>query len=266
MKKLVAIMLALSFASIFTIGAQARLLGDVNSDNKTNSQDALMVLKYSVGNLDSIDTKRADVNGDGRINSSDALIILKISVGSYTGDIEIDDELVTSFTADTVDPIIKTGTYTMKLSMTSDGTTLDPTIEVDGNNIAVSMTVKYGLLPIEVTILVKDGKTYAVMPSLKMYFDTQEDLSSINTSQVKEKAYLKSEYATIDGVKYVCESFKTSDGQFVNYYFLDGKWKIFESEAGNAESRQNVISLAKGVRTSSFDLTGYTYGGNLADK
>ncbi len=61
--------------------AFAALRGDVNGDGTVNSSDALLVLQYAVGQIDSINEERADVNYDGMINSSDALIILKISVG-----------------------------------------------------------------------------------------------------------------------------------------------------------------------------------------
>lgn len=57
--------------------------GDVNQDNRINSEDALMVLKYVVGacNLNSEQFKRADVNRDHKVNTSDALCILKYVVG-----------------------------------------------------------------------------------------------------------------------------------------------------------------------------------------
>ena len=193
------------------------------------------------------------------------MIVLKISVGLYTGDLEINDELITSFTADTVDSILATGKYTMTIEMELDGEDYEPTIEVNGAEMAFTITVNYGIIPVKAIFLVKDEKTYAVIPMAKMYFDTDEDYSGIVSSQKNEKTYLKSEYVTIDNVKYVCESFKTSDGQLLNYYFLDGKWKIFETEAGNPESRQKIVSLTAGVNASSFDISGYKYGGTLPE-
>lgn len=58
-------------------------IGDVNSDTKINSSDALFVLRCSVGQEkpDRIQAICGDVNADGAINSIDALIILQISVG-----------------------------------------------------------------------------------------------------------------------------------------------------------------------------------------
>lgn len=58
-------------------------IGDVNSDNKINSTDALKVLEYSVGkaNLNKSQLKAADIDKNGQANSQDAFIILSISSG-----------------------------------------------------------------------------------------------------------------------------------------------------------------------------------------
>ncbi|MBO5420954.1 MAG: dockerin type I repeat-containing protein [Clostridia bacterium] len=57
--------------------------GDVNSDKKINSTDALMVLQHSVKliTLTSAQITVADMNSDNKINSLDALVILQKSVG-----------------------------------------------------------------------------------------------------------------------------------------------------------------------------------------
>ena len=61
----------------------AVVLGDTNGDGKTNSQDALSILKHSSGltKLNGDFLKAADINEDGKINSSVALKILKCSAG-----------------------------------------------------------------------------------------------------------------------------------------------------------------------------------------
>lgn len=58
-------------------------LGDVNSDNKINSADALKVLEYAVGKakLNKSQLKAADIDKNGQVNSQDAYIILSISSG-----------------------------------------------------------------------------------------------------------------------------------------------------------------------------------------
>lgn len=59
------------------------IIGDVNSDGKINSTDALLCLQHSVGKikLEGDTFTVADVDKNGFVNSSDALKILQFSVG-----------------------------------------------------------------------------------------------------------------------------------------------------------------------------------------
>ncbi|MCC7261928.1 MAG: choice-of-anchor D domain-containing protein [Candidatus Latescibacteria bacterium] len=57
--------------------------GDVNGDGKSNSADAVLVLRYSAGliTLRAAQQWAGDVNGDGKTNAADAILILRKSVG-----------------------------------------------------------------------------------------------------------------------------------------------------------------------------------------
>ena len=61
-------------------------LGDVNSDGKVNSNDALVALRVAVGKttLDEAATLRGEVTGDGVVNAKDALEMLQFTVGKRT--------------------------------------------------------------------------------------------------------------------------------------------------------------------------------------
>lgn len=63
-------------------------LGDVNSDGKINSTDALAILKYATGSVkfNSNQLKAGDLNRDGKVNSNDALIVLNITTGKISAD------------------------------------------------------------------------------------------------------------------------------------------------------------------------------------
>ncbi len=58
-------------------------IGDINSDSKINSADALLALEYAVGSKDFTmsQKKSGDLDKNGKINSHDAYIILSISSG-----------------------------------------------------------------------------------------------------------------------------------------------------------------------------------------
>lgn len=63
--------------------APSYTLGDVNSDGKINSNDALQILEYSTGarTFNANQLKAGDLNRDNKVNSNDALIVLSIATG-----------------------------------------------------------------------------------------------------------------------------------------------------------------------------------------
>lgn len=75
-----------AFAVSNTRSAFSGAYGDVDGNGSVNSNDALCVLVYSVGNAKFTEQQMlaADVNADGNVNSADALNILQYSVGTLT--------------------------------------------------------------------------------------------------------------------------------------------------------------------------------------
>lgn len=75
-----------AFAVGNTRSAFSGVYGDVDGNGSVNSNDALCVLVYSVGNAKFTEQQMlaADVNADGNVNSADALNILQYSVGTLT--------------------------------------------------------------------------------------------------------------------------------------------------------------------------------------
>ena len=56
-------------------------MGDVTGDGKRNYEDALKILRYSIGLEVLKFANLADINSDGNVNCSDALTILRKSIG-----------------------------------------------------------------------------------------------------------------------------------------------------------------------------------------
>lgn len=85
MKKIYCVILSIIIlltSSFITLSA-TDIKGDVNKDNKVNSEDALLILKCSVGSVlpSDFDYVLADITCDDVINSADALMVLQIAVG-----------------------------------------------------------------------------------------------------------------------------------------------------------------------------------------
>lgn len=56
--------------------------GDADGSGTVDAGDALLVLRYALGIINSLPfAEYSDVNGDGSIDSSDALIILRYALG-----------------------------------------------------------------------------------------------------------------------------------------------------------------------------------------
>ena len=61
-------------------------LGNVDEDDKVDTNDALLVLQFTVKSktLTEWQTKVADVNGDGKVTAVDAMLILQYTTGKIT--------------------------------------------------------------------------------------------------------------------------------------------------------------------------------------
>ena len=92
MKKVLCTLLVLGIILTSSFTAFAATAGDVNSDGKINSADALGILQHTVGSKPKNFNKDvADINADGTINSADALMVLQIAVGSIKPPMSKDD-------------------------------------------------------------------------------------------------------------------------------------------------------------------------------
>ena len=262
MKKIISAVLAAATALTLCTAAYARLAGDVNGDGLTNSTDALNVLQYSVGSIDKIDEKAADVNEDKIINSTDALCILQISVGSYKGSLEIEDDvLVTSLKKDNVDPILKSGKFTLTTTVVSEDNSIPTTIMVNGDDL--SADINYN--GINCRMLILGGQCYLIFPGLRVY-GTVNSVPSITIAGTAKEEYVGSKNCESDGKTYVVETYKSSDGSSRDYYFLDGTWvKLITTAADGTVSEQRIDLLKAGVTDANFSLKGYFKVADLSD-
>lgn len=260
MKRFISLFLAIFFVLALSVTASARLVGDVDSDGVANATDALMILKHTVGKpVDKMNLDYADVNGDGNVNATDALIVLQITVGKYKGDLEVDEEFVTNYKAEIVDPIMKTGKFTLVTEADIDGTKGNVTFMIRDQDVCVDMVVE----TVNIRMLILDGKTYSVIltnaiPFVKGIYAESDETIDVNIGGSGAKLeYIKSEKVGIDGVQYICESYKHPDGTITQYYFKDGKWALMGTVSGGTTEVQKISEFKKGVDDSRFTLDGY---------
>ena len=251
MKKLFCVLLTLGILLTSTITAFAATNGDVNSDGKLNSSDALLILQYSVGsNPKNFNKSVADMNNDSKINSSDALSVLKISVGLVDGDTTtLRDEVIAS--------VIKDKKFTLSMTVISEGEEIPVTVTMDGNNFAAALSLD----GMDSRIITKGGKTYIALDYLgtKMYMETDDDMGIgdfINTESDND-TYVKTTTVKEGSKTYTCEEYKSTDGIVAKYYFEGKKWVRQEVIDGSTISISKIHELKDSVDRSLFDLTGY---------
>lgn len=251
MKKLFCVLLTLGILLTSTITAFAATKGDVNSDGKLNSSDALAILQYSVGsNPKKFNKNVADMNNDSKINSSDALSVLKISVGLVDGNATtLRDEVIAS--------VIEDRKFTISMTIIGEGEEIPATVTMDGNNFAAALSLD-GMDSRSIT---KGGKTYIAFDYLgtKMYMETDDDMGVgdfINTESDND-TYVKTTTVKDGSKTYTCEEYKSTDGTVTKYYFEGKKWVRQEIIDGSTISIIKIHELKDSVDRSLFDLTGY---------
>lgn len=272
MKRILSILLSVILAaSVFGISASARPLGDVDGDKKTNPIDALTILRYAVGSIDTIDERLADVNCDGSVNSADALIVLRICVGLYDGPTDVD------LKPEIIDPIAKSGKFTFSTVLEIEDEEGNPksfpmTVMVKGNDICACVTINLkdlGFvinLPVDARILILDGKGYIVLPLPgKTYYakidkdsgfdiDFDQDFSGIDIG--RGQSYAGSRFVTEGKNVYTVDSYRTENGTINEYYFLNGKWAKLVSVNGSQKETKTITDFKSGVEESYFSLKG----------
>lgn len=260
MKKILSILLSAILAvSVLGISASARTLGDVDSDKKANAADALKILQYTVGVLDTIDESLADVNCDGTVNSADALIVLRICVGAYEGPTEVD------LKPEVIDPIMKTGKFTLTtivdaVDKSGNSYSIPTTFMFNGKNKCISMVITISGKSLNARIIFLNEKIYMAFPEMYIYTEiTKEDLNGMDFSNMtydEESTYVGSFYSTYNEKTYTVDSYRADDGSVTDFYFLDGKWVMMGNHSAKPEEAQKITEFKAGVDESYFSLKG----------
>ena len=197
------------------------------------------------------------------MNGASTLTISSDGTGTFDH-IYLNPEVITA--EKSFNEIIESGTYTLKLTVTSDGTTVPLTVYSQGEKYATETTVS-GIK----ARFVSDGtKMYLVLPVLKMYIDagfTEEligdnaldDAEGIFDSSGDEgREFVKTAAEKINGKTYTVEEYRTGDGTIRYYYMAQDLKRIETIDSENTVTLIEIKSVSSQVNPSVFSLEGCT--------
>lgn len=252
MKKFISAVIAVIVIGSFAVCAQARSLGDVDSNGQVNSSDALTILKYAVGMIDDANKKLADVDLNGTVNSSDALIVLKTAVGMYD---EIKDIEKPVCMSSIIEPVVKTGNYSMKMGSIAYNS---EEVVVKGKDAADIIETKW----FKEIALFKDGKSYYILPEHKIYSEVPEvtNISDNVNSYFTNLTFVGTTIGTIKQKTYRCEVFTNSSENICKFYFNGNILEyitVTDKTGTSSILAAQVLSFSGETDNSVFSFDGY---------
>lgn len=197
MRKLISGFTAFCMATVMLAGysVSAADMGDITENGESNSEDALAILNYVVGNADLTDEQKAnsDIDGNGNIDSADALGILQYTVGlksslyeKFIGEYNgfFGDEKTTSYKSDNLT------INSLSISIDSiDGKNVSGLIYMSNNMLsnasyAFTSEIKDNVMYINIV-----GATNPVKLEINFYFKGNEITGEITNAVIAGKSY-----------------------------------------------------------------------------
>lgn len=170
----------------------------------------------------------------------------------------------TTLFEDKVQKVIKTGVFTIDMSVVSSGTEMPMKLVFDKDK----MYATFNMNGMEAGILYKDNTAYILFPNLfvgsKVYMeypDAGESMDEVfkSFSSISENGgkYVGSTKVKVDKKEYTCEEYKGEDGTVFKYYF-DGKtWARYECINEEGSMIYKINSFSGKADSSVFNLKGY---------
>lgn len=160
--------------------------------------------------------------------------------------------------------VLEGSKYTVSLNLKSNVNGIDTTIPItiyrDGDKffIETKMPVE-DKGSIKSNFLLMNQKCYMIIPSMRCYISVPMDsVSEIFSPEVFDSAEIESTFVSsgeisLDGKKYICDTYD-ADGQTVRYYYLDGALKRIETIAGEDNAIMEFKNVSTSVDSSKFKV------------
>ena len=164
-----------------------------------------------------------------------------------------------------IEPIIKSGTYTIKGNIKAGGQGIGATIALRNGGKDYSATVSMGA--IAVRVFSNNGKYYMALPTMGKYAEVSSDdvgdigdlSESFNDNGSK---YVQTTKVKSGAQTYTCEEYKTSTGTMKYYFNSKNEWKRMEIVDGEDILVWEITSFSKNADKTLFEVSKLWYKDN----
>ena len=224
----------------------------------TSKLDSSALMEAAEKMMGETTTKKGSSSGNSSTKKNDTTTKVSGGTGSSSKDL-LDDGTKTNKTnlkEKVIDPVIKSGTFTVECNLIADSVSMPTTLAFRGNDF--SFTVKMSGL--DFRVFSNNGKYYLALPSLGRYGEIDKktfgDFSSSTEIMNKKATYVKSTKVKNGSETYTCEEYKASDGTIIKYYFNSkNEWKRWETIDGDTVGVFVINSFGKGAKSSLFEIS-----------
>lgn len=243
---------------------------DKNGKAVTEKMDAASVVKdmMEYSNLDSLNQDK-NVTKNGTTKASGKTANSKSSNGTTTAAApsaedtkkELLDEgkkaADTTLKKTVIDPVIKSGTFTIDGSISAEGMNVATTFAFRNSK---DYSISFNVGGIGMRVFSNNGKYYLALTTLGLYseipqdeFEDYKDMADAFDS--KDAKYVKTTTVKDGGVTYTCEEYKSDDGT-IKYYFNSKKeWKRMEIIDGDSAFIWKINSFKNTAKASLFEVS-----------
>ncbi len=164
-----------------------------------------------------------------------------------------------------VEPILKSGTYTIKGNIKAGGQAIGSTIALRNGGKDYSATVSMGA--IAVRVFSNNGKYYLALPTMGKYAEVSSDdigdIGDLSESfKDKDAKYVQTTTVKSGAQKYTCEEYKTSSGTAKYYFNSKNEWKRMEIIDGEDILVWEITSFSKNADKTLFEVSKLWYKDN----
>lgn len=165
----------------------------------------------------------------------------------------------TSLMKTSVEPVLKSGTYTVKGKVKAEGQNMDVIIAFRNSK---DYCIEASIMGISMRIFSNGGKYYLALPTMKMYSEiSAKDVGELNMDDIassfkeKDAKFVKSTSVKSGTTTYTCEEYKTSSGTAKYYFNSKNEWKRMEvlSTDGTVMSWE-ITSFSKSADSKLFEV------------